>query len=68
MITSPRGSSSDEPSTPDPPTRIGWLGAIIIVTVLAFFSVLAVWGVAAATIVAVSGAAVSVLKVILPRL
>jgi hypothetical protein len=41
---------------------------MILAIVLIFFGVLAMWGVQSATIVAVSGAAVGVLKVVLPRL
>ncbi len=47
-------------------SRLGWV-LLVMVVVLLFFGGLAIWGVAAATIVAVSAAVVAVLRVVLAR-
>ena len=65
MLTTDKVPSS--PGPPFPPAGPKFLEVFIIIVVLMFFSVLAIWGVQAATIVAVSCAAVAVLKAVLPR-
>lgn len=56
------------PDTPPPRSPLGLVYVFLIIVVLMFFSALAIWGVTAATIVAVSAAVVTVLRVILPKL
>ena len=64
-------AATNDPADPvppeiPPPRRGGVLALAILVVVLVCFTAMATWGVGRATILAVSAAAVAVLRVMLP--